>query len=342
MQSQSSVFDSKTKAAQRSRTIQWIEHGEQLNTGRGEFELEGPKIDLMQKEIASRLCDRLDVVKRRFRRVLILGGAAHAVIECLANHNSVVGGVDSSEQISMHSNDNRGIYEKDSNSASSYKLCVIHCDTDIDTLNSCAKLCQRLDIPVVSHHVNADDFERHGIDFLPADVERYDDSLSGKDDSQTKQGYVHNDSDNPEKKVDLVVACLGLHWQNNLPLVFSKIRKSLKPDGLFLGSLYGEDTLHEMRVSCMIAESERQSGFETQRVSPMVLIRDAGSLLSAAGFALPSVDVDTITMRYRTPFDAVTHIREMGESSAAAKGNSRIQFDSALAASAIYQVGTLE
>ena len=37
---------------------------------------------------------------------------------------------------------------------------------------------------------------------------------------------------------DLIVNLLGLHWANDLPGALSQIRRALRPDGLFVASLY--------------------------------------------------------------------------------------------------------
>ena len=47
--------------------------------------------------------------------------------------------------------------------------------------------------------------------------------------------------------IDLFVSCLSLHWVNDLPGTFAKIISALKPDGAFLGSIFGGETLYEMR-----------------------------------------------------------------------------------------------
>lgn len=47
--------------------------------------------------------------------------------------------------------------------------------------------------------------------------------------------------------LDLVVSSLSLHWVNDLPGCFSRILNCLKPDGVFLGSMFGSDTLYELR-----------------------------------------------------------------------------------------------
>lgn len=50
-----------------------------------------------------------------------------------------------------------------------------------------------------------------------------------------------------DNSLDLVVSSLNLHWVNNLPGAFSNIIKSLKEDGVFLASVFGGDTLYELR-----------------------------------------------------------------------------------------------
>ena len=52
----------------------------------------------------------------------------------------------------------------------------------------------------------------------------------------------------------------------------------------------------------MLTEAELEcEGGAGPRVSPFAEVRDAGSLLQRAGFALPVVDVDRITVSYADP-----------------------------------------
>src|SRR5262249_49497510 len=51
------------------------------------------------------------------------------------------------------------------------------------------------------------------------------------------------------------------------------------------------------------------------RVSPFVDVRDAGSLLQRAGFALPVVDSERIMLRYENPLKLLADLRGMGETS---------------------------
>lgn len=57
---------------------------------------------------------------------------------------------------------------------------------------------------------------------------------------------------------DVVMSSLSLHWVNQLPSTFSQIMKCLRPDGVFIGALFGGDTLYELRGSLQLGEIERE------------------------------------------------------------------------------------
>ncbi|KAI9300855.1 S-adenosyl-L-methionine-dependent methyltransferase, partial [Cunninghamella echinulata] len=50
-----------------------------------------------------------------------------------------------------------------------------------------------------------------------------------------------------EDSLEAVVSSLSLNWVNDLPGALIQIRKSLKPDGVFIGAMFGGDTLFELR-----------------------------------------------------------------------------------------------
>ncbi|MEQ9123618.1 MAG: methyltransferase domain-containing protein, partial [Alphaproteobacteria bacterium] len=104
-----------------------------------------------------------------------------------------------------------------------------------------------------------------------------------------------------EASFDLVVSSLALHWVNDLPGTLAQIRRALRPDGFFLASFWGGETLHELRAAWMAAEIEMEGG-AGPRVSPLVETADAGALMQRAGFALPVVDADRITVTYEDAF----------------------------------------
>lgn len=115
--------------------------------------------------------------------------------------------------------------------------------------------------------------------------------------------------------LDLVTSSLALHWTNDLPGVLAQLRRSLKPDGLLIAGLLAGDTLRELREVLIEAELAERGG-ASPRVSPFVDTAEASALLQRAGFALPVVDVDTLTLTYRDAFALMRDLRAMGEANA--------------------------
>jgi len=113
--------------------------------------------------------------------------------------------------------------------------------------------------------------------------------------------------------LDAILSNLSLHWINDLPGALIQARRALKPDGLFLASLLGGDTLVELRACLADAEIEIHGGL-SPRASPLTDVRDAGTLLSRAGFALPTADTDVVTVRYEHPLTLMADLRGMAES----------------------------
>lgn len=114
---------------------------------------------------------------------------------------------------------------------------------------------------------------------------------------------------------DAALGIMTLHWVNDLPGTLVQLRNCLVPDGLVMLALPGGETLGELRQTLMEAELEREGG-ASPRVSPMADVRDAGSLLQRAGFALPVVDVDRIVVSYAEPLRLMRELGRMGEGNA--------------------------
>lgn len=121
---------------------------------------------------------------------------------------------------------------------------------------------------------------------------------------------------------DLVASPLLLHWVNDLPGVLGRLRQMLRPDGLLLASLFGGETLRELRLSLLEAESEF-SGGAGPRVSPFAGLQDVAHLLQRAGFALPAADRDVVIVRYSEPMRLFADLRAMGETAALAQRSPR-------------------
>ncbi|XP_060809012.1 arginine-hydroxylase NDUFAF5, mitochondrial isoform X2 [Amyelois transitella] len=141
--------------------------------------------------------------------------------------------------------------------------------------------------------------------------------------------------DFPDNSVDLLVSSLALHWVNDLPGCFDNIMRCLTPDGVFMATVFGGDTLTELRQALQLAETELLGGM-APHISPFTRIRDVGGLLNAAGFTLQTVDVDSLTVWYPTAWHVMEDCRAMGESNAALNRPLRLNRDVQFAAAAIY------
>ncbi|KAI0758111.1 S-adenosyl-L-methionine-dependent methyltransferase [Fomes fomentarius] len=140
----------------------------------------------------------------------------------------------------------------------------------------------------------------------------------------------------PRNSQEAIVSCLSLHWVNDLPGVLVQIKEALKPDGVFLGALFGGDTLFELRTSLQLAEVEREGGI-SPHVSPMTDSRDMSNLLGRAGFTLLTVDVDEIKVAYPSMWELLEDLQDMGENNAVVGRRHFIHRDTLAAASAIYK-----
>jgi len=116
---------------------------------------------------------------------------------------------------------------------------------------------------------------------------------------------------------DLVVHALCLHWAQDPVGQLIQCRRALRPDGLFLGALFGGQTLHELRAVLAEAEAAVTGGL-SPRVLPMAEIRDLGGLLQRAGFALPVADGAARRVLYRDALHLMHDLRAMGEANALA------------------------
>jgi SAM-dependent methyltransferase len=115
--------------------------------------------------------------------------------------------------------------------------------------------------------------------------------------------------------LDLVASALSLHWVNDLPGALIQINRALRPDGLFIGALFGIGTLVELRSVLADAELELLGG-ASPHISPFLDAREGAGLLQRAHFALPVADTETITVTYGNPYRLIRDLRGMGEANA--------------------------
>ncbi|MGR3498889.1 MAG: methyltransferase domain-containing protein [Limimaricola soesokkakensis] len=116
---------------------------------------------------------------------------------------------------------------------------------------------------------------------------------------------------------DLVIHALALHWAEDPIGQLIQCARALRPDGLLIATLFGGETLADLRAALTAAETAVTGGL-SPRVAPMGEIRDLGALLQRAGLALPVADGTPFDVSYETPFHLMRDLRAMGETNAMA------------------------
>ena len=156
---------------------------------------------------------------------------------------------------------------------------------------------------------------------------------------RSKNGYVlaadEEASPFAPQSLDLYVSLLTLHTANDLIGAMAQIKMALKPDGLFIAVMFGEDTLAALRKALYQAESELTGGVSA-RIAPFATVQDAGQALSRAGFALPVIDIDNVRVRYPEPFKLLADLRGMGETRALASAAAPLRRDIVARAMALF------
>lgn len=118
-----------------------------------------------------------------------------------------------------------------------------------------------------------------------------------------------------ENSCDLIIHSMALHWANDPVGQLVQCRRALRPDGLLLATLFGGQTLRQLRIALAEAEAQVTGGL-SPRIAPMAEIRDMGGLLQRAGFALPVADVTPFETNYPTMPHLMRDLRAMGEGNA--------------------------
>ena len=111
---------------------------------------------------------------------------------------------------------------------------------------------------------------------------------------------------------DLVLSAGALDSVNDLPGALVQIRRVLKPDGLFLGTLFGAGSLPVLKAAMLTADGAQVR----PHIHPQIDLRAISDLVTRTGFALPVIDVDKLSVRYSGWRQLVNDLRDAGVSNA--------------------------
>jgi malonyl-CoA O-methyltransferase len=101
--------------------------------------------------------------------------------------------------------------------------------------------------------------------------------------------------------VDMIWSNLALHYHDP-DAAFKEAQRVLKPGGLFMFSLFGPDTLKELRAASNGAGMKR-----------LIDMHDIGDVLSHNGFTAPVMDMENITLTYSALADLLQDLHHTGE-----------------------------
>lgn len=105
--------------------------------------------------------------------------------------------------------------------------------------------------------------------------------------------------------IDLVFSNLMLQWCDNLDLVLNEIRRILQPNGLFMFSTFGPDTLKELRLSWQAVD-------ENIHVNNFIDMHDIGDALIRAGMENPVMETERFTLNYKDVYGLMRDLKTLG------------------------------
>ncbi|WP_425332991.1 methyltransferase domain-containing protein [Cupriavidus pinatubonensis] len=104
---------------------------------------------------------------------------------------------------------------------------------------------------------------------------------------------------------DLLWSNLVLHWHPEPHRVFPEWHRVTRDDGLVMFSLFGPDTLRELRT----AFEEVDTATHTLRFVDM---HDIGDMLVHGGWSTPVMDMETLTVTYESPETLLREVQAFG------------------------------
>ena len=107
---------------------------------------------------------------------------------------------------------------------------------------------------------------------------------------------------------DMLWSNLSLAWSPDVPATIAGWGAALATGGLAMFSSLGPDTLRELRAAFAAVD-------DAPHVHPFTDMHDVGDMLVAAGFTEPVIDMETITLTYASPQEAIAELRGAGYAS---------------------------
>jgi len=105
--------------------------------------------------------------------------------------------------------------------------------------------------------------------------------------------------------VDFIVSNLMMQWCPDLKTLFNECFRVLKPQGLFLFTTFGPDTLKELKRSWSAVDS-------SAHVNNFIDMHDIGDQMLQSGFQSPIMEMENITLTYEKVLDLMHDLKSIG------------------------------
>tara|TARA_B110000967_G_scaffold209584_1_gene266464 strand:- start:3830 stop:4615 length:786 start_codon:yes stop_codon:yes gene_type:complete len=105
--------------------------------------------------------------------------------------------------------------------------------------------------------------------------------------------------------VDFIISNLMMQWCPDLKTLFNECFRILKPQGLFLFTTFGPDTLKELKRSWAAVDS-------STHVNNFIDMHDIGDQMLQSGFQSPIMEMEKITLTYEKVLDLMHDLKGIG------------------------------
>ena len=105
--------------------------------------------------------------------------------------------------------------------------------------------------------------------------------------------------------VDFIVSNLMMQWCPDLTTLFNECFRILKPQGLFLFTTFGPDTLKELKRSWSVVDS-------SAHVNNFIDMHDIGDQMLQSGFQSPIMEMEKLTLTYEKVVDLMQDLKAIG------------------------------
>ncbi len=108
-----------------------------------------------------------------------------------------------------------------------------------------------------------------------------------------------------DNSIDFIVSNLMMQWCPELKTLLNECFRVLKPEGLFLFSTFGPDTLKELKLSWSAVDNN-------PHVNEFTDMHDIGDQMLQSGFQSPVMEMERLTLTYDKVIDLMHDLKGIG------------------------------